>query len=506
MRMRLLHRLTSFTLLLVGLIAFSQLADAQQVWYYHRAIGFPVSDTAYVRLYAMTVDSRGNIWVISSTATDTTAHNSVWEADPQDTVFKKIVDFGSYYDSSSSSYFDKNVGALTGVAALGQTIYLSGDQPSQLTQSNTVAFIYVLRNGSLTDSLHLGYGMRGSGFGTFINCIQVSSDSIAFVGCPYDPNHVGPSWRAYNMTSGPIIAYDKNGVAAERPFGAYLFGDPSYAYSGYYSPAPGGPAAGGTNVILSLALIPGMNYADSANAIRNSYFFTSRSSGAGNPGTGGIAVWTGGYDRQPALYTAKQVTDIAGYLSLGTYAYYGITADSAGDLFVCRGDSGYDCVKIFQVIGTFATEIGSLPSRTDPNNPNPNGAPFAGPTAVSLSPDQQTAYVADRVARKIFVFSTSLTGVDERPQSQPYRFHLNQNYPNPFNPSTLISYELRSNGRVDLQVFNILGQEVATLVDGVESAGVHSVLFDGSKLSSGVYFYTLENGPQRVTKKMILIK
>ncbi len=507
MRTLLPFRKIGFSLVAVVSLAVALQVSAQEVWYYNRAIKFPPSDTAQVRPYALTIDAKGNIWVISSAATDTAAHNSVWEAGPKDTTFTKVVDFGSYYDPASSSYFDKNVGTLRGISALGQDIYLSGNQPYPLTQPNTVSFIYILRNGSVSDSVHLGYGMRGGGFGTYIDCIQMTNDSIAFVGCPYDPNHVGPSWRAYNMTGHQIVAYDKAGTPSTRNFGYFLLGDPAYAYSGYYSPAPGGPMdANATDEIRSIALIPGMNYADSANAIKNSYFFTSRSSSPVNPSTGGIAIWTGGYDRQPSLYSAKQVTDVAGDLSLGSYTYYGIAADSSGNLFVCRADSGYKWVKIFKVVGTFATEIGHLPSKTDPNNPDPKGAPFQGPTAVTLSPDQREVYVADQAAREVFVFSTTITKVDGGQPLQPYHFALRQNYPNPFNPTTIITYELEKSGRVSLSVFNVLGEKVATLIDGVQSAGIHTVSFDGSNLPSGLYFYSLQSIDRKITRKMILIR
>lgn len=507
MKAHLIRLAVRCSLVLLAVVGFSYPGYSQEVWYYQHAIGFPSAGSAHVRPYGITVDSNGNVWVISSTATDTTAHNSVWKAGPSDTVFSKVVDFGSYYDPSSSFYFDKNVGTLDGISAVGQDIYLSGNQPFQLTTPNTLSFLYILRNGSVSDSLHLGFGMRGSGFGTYINCLEVSGDSIGFAACPYDPNHVGPSWRAYNLTSGSIVAYDKAGTESTRPFGAYLFGDPSYQYSAYYSPAPGGPMdASASDEIRGLALVPGMDYADSASAISNSYFYTSRSSSPTDPTSGGIAIWRGGYDRQPSLYTAKQVTDISSDLSLGTYTYYGIAADSAGDLFVCRPDSGYEWMKIFRVVGTFATEIGHLPSRTDPNNPDPAGAPFQGPTAVSLSPDGHIAYVADRVARKVFMFMTSVTKIDERVPPHPYQFALKQNYPNPFNPTTIISYGLEKAGNVNLDVYNILGEKVAALVDGFQSAGVHSVTFDGSRLPSGIYFYTLQNGDNKTTKKMILMK
>jgi hypothetical protein len=88
----------------------------------------------------------------------------------------------------------------------------------------------------------------------------------------------------------------------------------------------------------------------------------------------------------------------------------------------------------------------------------------------------------------------------------PNGFNLEQNYPNPFNPSTNISYSLPATGNVTLEVFNLQGQKVATLVDGVKSAGAHTAAFDASSLASGVNVYRLVAGNNIQVKKMMLIK
>ncbi len=88
----------------------------------------------------------------------------------------------------------------------------------------------------------------------------------------------------------------------------------------------------------------------------------------------------------------------------------------------------------------------------------------------------------------------------------PNGFTLEQNYPNPFNPSTNIAYSLPATGQVTLEVFNLQGQKVATLVDGVKSAGAHTAAFDASSLASGVYVYRLVAGNNIQIKKMMLIK
>jgi hypothetical protein len=88
----------------------------------------------------------------------------------------------------------------------------------------------------------------------------------------------------------------------------------------------------------------------------------------------------------------------------------------------------------------------------------------------------------------------------------PNEFTLEQNYPNPFNPSTKIRYSIAEFSFVNLTVFNLLGEEIESLVNGEQSAGVYEATFDASKLSSGIYFYTLKTESFSSSKKMILVR
>ena len=88
----------------------------------------------------------------------------------------------------------------------------------------------------------------------------------------------------------------------------------------------------------------------------------------------------------------------------------------------------------------------------------------------------------------------------------PQMFTLMQNHPNPFNPSTIIAYQLPSDGHVSLKVYNLLGQEVATMVNEVKDAGEHTAEFKAGRLASGIYFYTLRANNFAATKRMLLIK
>jgi photosystem II stability/assembly factor-like uncharacterized protein len=99
-----------------------------------------------------------------------------------------------------------------------------------------------------------------------------------------------------------------------------------------------------------------------------------------------------------------------------------------------------------------------------------------------------------------------ITDVKEYPEIIPRIFYLFQNYPNPFNPSTVISYQLSAVSHVTLKVFDILGREVATLVNEEKSPGHYSVNFEGTNLSSGIYFYELKADEIRLNKKMVLLR
>ena len=104
-------------------------------------------------------------------------------------------------------------------------------------------------------------------------------------------------------------------------------------------------------------------------------------------------------------------------------------------------------------------------------------------------------------------FSMSgIVGIEDEDVISARSFTLNQNYPNPFNPETRIEFSLDTKSEVILTIFNILGQEVATLVDEVKAAGSHSVIWNASDVASGIYFYKLTAGDLTLTKKMVLLK
>jgi hypothetical protein len=98
------------------------------------------------------------------------------------------------------------------------------------------------------------------------------------------------------------------------------------------------------------------------------------------------------------------------------------------------------------------------------------------------------------------------TAVQQNQPNVPADYVLSQNYPNPFNPTTEIKYSVPQRGVVSLKVYNVLGQQVATLFEGERQAGNYVVTFDASGFTSGVYFYRMQSGNTSITKKLVLMK
>jgi hypothetical protein len=99
-----------------------------------------------------------------------------------------------------------------------------------------------------------------------------------------------------------------------------------------------------------------------------------------------------------------------------------------------------------------------------------------------------------------------ITGVNGQQEGMPSEYVLNQNYPNPFNPTTNIKFGIPKGGNVSLKIYDITGRVVDVYYDGYMKAGYYNAEIDGTKLASGVYFYTLKTDNFTETKKMILIK
>jgi hypothetical protein len=126
-------------------------------------------------------------------------------------------------------------------------------------------------------------------------------------------------------------------------------------------------------------------------------------------------------------------------------------------------------------------------------------------------PNSAQALTARAVLRKYSSGSsdappTEAGSVLKTQPSSPTVYNLHDNYPNPFNPSTTISYDLPTDSKVTLKVYDVLGREVATLVDEYKQAGYHEARLNASTMASGVYLYRLQSGSFTATKKFLLLR
>jgi hypothetical protein len=131
-------------------------------------------------------------------------------------------------------------------------------------------------------------------------------------------------------------------------------------------------------------------------------------------------------------------------------------------------------------------------------------------SSVALSADGNTAIVGgfydNTGAGAAWVFTRSETPVREEAANVPSQSVLEQNYPNPFNPSTKIQFSIDNRQLAIVKVIDMLGREVATLVNEVKEPGTYTVEFRASSLASGVYFYRLQAGTYVETKKLLLLR
>ena len=175
-------------------------------------------------------------------------------------------------------------------------------------------------------------------------------------------------------------------------------------------------------------------------------------------------------NRAGAVVYAYRNGEIVGYSFTNADGYYAITGLAPGQYSVFVDKAGYNESNTAIVNASYDI----------------NGSPLSG-----------TAN---------FTINGVLSVTEKKTTVQPTAYMLEQNYPNPFNPSTSISYSLPGAGMVSLKVYNLVGQEVTTLINGYKEAGQYNVTFNASNLASGVYFYRLESGSFNVVKKMMLIK
>ena len=139
-------------------------------------------------------------------------------------------------------------------------------------------------------------------------------------------------------------------------------------------------------------------------------------------------------------------------------------------------------------------------------DPVKEGLKYTGPRGAAIRSDGKTVYVGSFNSGLVFKYEIDIPTALERDAKVVSGYKLEQNYPNPFNPVTNIKFYLPKAEKVELTVYNMLGQKVKSLINENRSAGYHTVTFDASNLASGVYVYVLKAGNVKLSKKMTLLK
>ncbi len=178
----------------------------------------------------------------------------------------------------------------------------------------------------------------------------------------------------------------------------------------------------------------------------------------------------------------------------------------AGAKAIFKDGTGTNILGIINSGATFNTmfvafDAGALQFRSDTSLHNSDYTAITDPKYRRLQRPLSTSFLCVDCEEPI-----DPNGVEEENERSLFTFSLEQNYPNPFNPTTVIKYQIPVNGFVTLKVFDLLGREVAQLMNEEQQAGGYSVQFEGKDLSTGLYFYQLQSGSFIDVKKMMLLK
>ena len=238
-----------------------------------------------------------------------------------------------------------------------------------------------------------------------------------------------------------------------------------------------------------------------------------------DPGTGAMAKFTPSEHDIPDEVFDVEYAKIQ-FDAIGDFTFHIFDAGVTPDVPGAEITSFTESVTVFEIAPNWKTvDISGVPemvNRTEPfwiwvESNDPNQAKIMGDDLVWGGGHFYTydgSIVQESTLYEFFirVVGTGGLSVGDQITLTPDKYELAQNFPNPFNPETSISFSLAKSGHTTLRVYNMLGEEVAELVDGNLTAGIKNYSFDASSLSSGIYFYRLESGDFQVTKKMVLMK
>jgi hypothetical protein len=384
--------------------------------------------------------------VIHDLATSSTTGllNGIFVSGPSATVSRNTV-----FNLQNTS-----TGIASTIAVAG--MYLTGGtsiQPSNLIRGNQV------------------YALNASGTGLGLNSPRI--------------------WGLYVVSGNPVVAYNNmialgNGVVGDpRIIGIEDAGNATNKW--YYNSVSvtGQQAIAGSNGTIAFS-----RTGAARDTLRDNIFFNTRTRGSrahvalANDNASNWNAASSNYN----LFYSSSPDSVNRWLNVG-YSLAGWRANSGGDAQSAFGNPLF----------VSATDLHIVTNVPSPAN---NTATPIPSVTTDFDGDLRSATTPDIGADEF----NGATSVEEGNGGAPLTFRLEQNYPNPFNPSTRISYQLPAQSHVILKVFDVLGREVAMLVNGVEAPGYKSVQWNAHAVSSGVYYYRLQAGEFTQTKKLILLK
>ncbi len=327
------------------------------------------------------------------------------------------------------------------------------------------------------------------------NCIDSDETNEGAVPC------VGPNGEIYVSWAGPLgLMFDKS-TDGGLTFGKDVFVDS--IPGGWDFDIPGINRANGMPItVCDTSSSPNRGniyilWGDQRNGASNTDVFFIKSTDKGATWSGFRRVNDDNTDRHQ-FFPWMTIDQKTGYLYAIFYDRRNTTLNTT-DVYIARSKDGGN---------TFEN------ARISQSSFNPVASVFFGDYTNIAAYNHKVIPIWMRLDNKILSVWTApfvdtsnvLLGVEYPNLNVPTVYSLDQNYPNPFNPSTTISYSLTSPSKVKLRVYDLLGEEVATLVDADKAAGVHEVTFNGQDLRSGVYLYRLSAAGSTISKKMLLIK
>ena len=258
-----------------------------------------------------------------------------------------------------------------------------------------------------------------------------------------------------------------------------------------------------SNLIVNVTGLAGLSHSPSGLSANSTYYWRVNASD-----TDGTSAWSSSWKFETVPPSGPQLTGSSfGRSWLGQWMYSPLLSWTSSPCNVTYNLYRYSCSRRHGCTDTVGTikYSGVNTSYADSTWIIGDDSTFMINYYVKAGPSSKSNIVSYADGQDYS--KTSLTGNSSESSLLPKETALLGNYPNPFNPTTDIRYNLPQDMRVLLKVYNILGQVVATLLDGVETAGYKSATFDATNIPSGVYFYRFQAGDKYVNvKKMLILK